>query len=183
GLSLVADQGAGTLNLADWTGTFDNFGGSALNAISPDGAGASLSLVAGGSTGGPYPGNGSYIEFTISMSGMQDLVLSFATRGTSTGFNSGTWSYSTGGGFTALSDNTATTSTSFAVKTVDFSAYDDMDNVSSVVIRYTLDGASGTTGNNRIDNIQFNASVVPAPGALALLGLAGVAARRRRRAN
>lgn len=35
-------------------------------------------------------------------------------------------------------------------------------------------------GTNRIDNIFVNGTAVPAPGAIALLGLAGLAARRRR---
>jgi len=40
--------------------------------------------------------------------------------------------------------------------------------------------ASAATGSNRIDNILVTQGPVPAPGALALLGLAGLAARRRR---
>jgi len=35
-------------------------------------------------------------------------------------------------------------------------------------------------GTNRIDNIIVSGDVVPAPGAIALLGLAGLVARRRR---
>jgi len=40
--------------------------------------------------------------------------------------------------------------------------------------------ASSASGSNRIDNIFINGSVIPAPGAMALLGLGGLAARRRR---
>ena len=36
-------------------------------------------------------------------------------------------------------------------------------------------------GSNRIDNVTVSTGPVPAPGAVALLGLAGLAARRRRR--
>jgi hypothetical protein len=40
---------------------------------------------------------------------------------------------------------------------------------------------STASGTNRIDDIFVNGTVIPAPGALALLGLAGLASRRRRR--
>ena len=40
--------------------------------------------------------------------------------------------------------------------------------------------ASAATGSNRIDNILVNGDAVPAPGALALLGIAGLVGRRRR---
>ena len=39
----------------------------------------------------------------------------------------------------------------------------------------------GGAGNNRWDNIQINADAVPAPGSIALVGLAGLVAGRRRR--
>jgi hypothetical protein len=39
---------------------------------------------------------------------------------------------------------------------------------------------SAGSGSNRIDNIFINGSVIPTPGAIALIGLAGLAARRRR---
>ena len=53
-----------------------------------------------------------------------------------------------------------------------------LDGAATAFLRVTFDGATSSTGNNRLDNIQFNA--IPAPGAIALLGLAGLAARRRR---
>ena len=44
-----------------------------------------------------------------------------------------------------------------------------------------LTGATGSTGNNRFDNFIFSADVIPAPGAIALLGVAGLVGVRRRR--
>jgi len=58
------------------------------------------------------------------------------------------------------------------------------DNQASVIIRFKVvtAGTSTTTGTNRIDNISVNGTVVPvpSPGAIALVGLAGLVARRRR---
>ncbi len=58
------------------------------------------------------------------------------------------------------------------------------DNQASVIIRFKVvtAGTSTTTGTNRIDNISVNGAVlpVPSPGAVALVGLAGLVARRRR---
>jgi MYXO-CTERM domain-containing protein len=54
-------------------------------------------------------------------------------------------------------------------------------NAASVVIRFvnTSTTVSAATGSNRIDNISV--TEVPAPGALALLGVAGMVSSRRRR--
>ena len=47
-------------------------------------------------------------------------------------------------------------------------------------IRFVLDGATSSSGSLRFDNLVVSGSLVPAPGAIALLGLAGLSARRRR---
>ena len=62
------------------------------------------------------------------------------------------------------------------------------DNAASILVRVkaTVDPVNGTgtyqpAGTARIDNVFINGTAVPAPGAVALLGVAGLAARRRRR--
>ncbi len=51
---------------------------------------------------------------------------------------------------------------------------------SSVIFRISSAVATAAAGTNRIDNINVYSGPVPAPGAIALLGLAGLAGRRRR---
>jgi MYXO-CTERM domain-containing protein len=50
----------------------------------------------------------------------------------------------------------------------------------SASLRFVVDGATGSTGSIRFDNISVSGSAIPAPGAIALLGLAGVLSRRKR---
>lgn len=151
--SISVNQGTGTLSLTGWTGLVDDFGGSTINAISPDASGASLSVVSNA-------GNNSYLELQLNLADFGDPIITFATRGTSTGFNSGVWSYSVAGGaFTTISGvNTATTSTTFALATVDLSTINAVDGQANVRLRYTLSGATNTTGNNRIDNLLVSAT-------------------------
>ena len=54
------------------------------------------------------------------------------------------------------------------------------DNQASVIIRFkAVTAGTAPSGTNRIDNIVVS-GVIPAPGAIALLGLAGLIGRRRR---
>lgn len=186
--SVSPTSGTASLSLTGWAGTVDDFAGTTLNALNGDVAGASLSLIAGG-VAAPFPGNGSFIDFTFSTAGLADIAVTFATRGTSTGFDSGIWSYSlnSGASFTAsLLPGTATRSTTFATTSVDFTVIPDIDDKSVVVLRYTLSGSTTAAGNNRIDNLQIIAlSAIPEPStyaAIAGIGALGLAflARRRR---
>ena len=98
----------GSIDFTGWGGVVTNFGGVTGQALALQGT----------------AGNGTYIEIAFSMSGYAALGITFATRGTTTGYTSGLWSWSVNGGaFTTLPGvNTATTSTTFVDKTVDFSS-------------------------------------------------------------
>jgi MYXO-CTERM domain-containing protein len=49
-----------------------------------------------------------------------------------------------------------------------------------LIIRFRSTVAGASTGSNRIDNVFVYSGAVPAPGAMALLAVAGLASRRRR---
>ena len=53
-------------------------------------------------------------------------------------------------------------------------------NQATVIFRIQSTVTTAAAGTNRVDNIQVNSGAVPAPGAIALVGLAGLIARRRR---
>ncbi len=146
---ISATVGTGSIDLSGWGGTFTNFGGA---------SGQALALVPGTS------GNGTYIEFDFPMSGYSALNISFATRSSgATSFTTGTWSWSANGGaFTTLAGvNTATSSTTFETKTVDFSGATALNNAASVRLRYTLSGATNSGANVRIDDFVISATLTP----------------------
>lgn len=167
--SIVANQGTGTLSLTGYGGTVDDFAGSTVNVIAPDASGASLSLVAGGAT---FPGNGTYVELQFNLADYADPIVTYATQKTSTGYNSGVWSYSVGGGAFTNITPAIVPPAAYAVATVDLSSINAVDGQANVRLRCTFTGASTAAGNNRIDNLQINAtrtsdSVAPLASTLA----------------
>lgn len=177
--SISADSGSGTVGLNNWLGTVDDFAGTTLNNSGAAAAEESLSLIAGGSGPGPYPGNGSSITISFSMTGLENPVLTFATHRTSTGFATNQVAYSTDGMIYTDFGAPYIPGLSFALQTWDFSAVSVLDYATTVLLKITFSGATGATGNNRIDNIQINAVPETATGLLGALGLLGILRRRR----
>jgi hypothetical protein len=93
-----------------------SFGGSTINVEAPDEAGGSISIQGGTDA----DNNGSYIQFEFSMASREDLDISYATRGTASGFDTQTWSWSTDGtNFTDFETVTGTNDTSYFLVEVD----------------------------------------------------------------
>ena len=158
--TIAASGGSGSLSLATWPSTVEDFLGSALNALAPDIAEESLSLIATG-TAPTIIGNGSSIDLSISLAGFQDPVISYATRySASSSFITGTWSYSLDGiNFNAIAGGAIPiSSTTFSVKTLDLTSVNALDGAGTVTLRYTLSGATATGGSNRIDNLLVTAT-------------------------
>jgi hypothetical protein len=154
---LGTPQGTG-FERTSFSGTFTN----TFPGITDGNPGTALAIVNSSA-------NGKSMIFSFGMLGYEDLVVTFGTRGTSTGFDTGTWAWSTDNvNFTTLVGvNTATRNTTFQVATADFSSEAGLDNAPTAYLRYTLSGATSTSGNNRLDNIQFNAIAVPEPSTFA----------------
>lgn len=55
------------------------------------------------------------------------------------------------------------------------------DNQADVIFRFRSLVTTASSGSNRIDNVMIYSGPIPAPGAIALLGVAGLAGLRRRR--
>ena len=103
--------------------------------------------------------NGKSVVFKFSMSGFQNLQLSYAQRGTATGHNTETWSYSTDGvNFTEVESISGTNVTTFTLREVNFSGAAALNDAAEVYIRLTLNGCTSGSGNNRIDNVVFRAN-------------------------
>ncbi len=156
--TLYADGSNGS---SSWTAATElaAFGGTTTN--DPRGtaavSGQSYSLVNSSA-------NGKSIVIKVSTLGFENPILTFSTRGTSTGFNTHTWAWSINGTtFTNFGSNTAITSATYTLQTLDFSSIDDLDNKSSAYFRLTLSGATSPSGNNRLDNIVTSATQIVSP--------------------
>jgi endonuclease I len=143
--------GAGEVRLDGWSAT----SGSTIPGTNsnPNGVtGTALSLIGTG-------GNGRSLDVVVSTAGWAGMSASLFTRGSSTGYSTGTWSWSADGtNFTQISGlNTVSQSSSFQQSplTVDVSAIGALNNLPVFTLRYTLSGATGSTGSSLIDDLSI----------------------------
>ncbi|HJP91006.1 MAG TPA: PEP-CTERM sorting domain-containing protein [Pyrinomonadaceae bacterium] len=173
---LSVDHGSGTLTSNLNVVNLLFAAGTSNNARQGDLAGQALSLQGGTS----LANNGHQITFNVSTVGFSNIVVNFATQGTSTGFNSNQFQYSLDG----------INFIDFGPPYVPLSAFGSIPLVFSLVsiaglnnnpdaaFRIVFNGATTSTGNNRIDNIvvEGTSETVPEPTTAVLLlsGLGGL---------
>ena len=170
---LPASSGLGTL---DCTGLGMGLGlmqGTTLGAQPGELAGNALAVV-----GNVY--NQASFRVELATDGFTDLAFSFATRRSSTGFGSNRIDYWSGLGWRTLA-SFSSNATAWELQSYSLASLGAASS-GYLTLRFVIDGATGSTGSIRFDNIAVTGTPVPAPaGAIALLGLAGCVSRRRRR--
>lgn len=160
--------------------------GTTNNARLGDIAGQALSLQGGTGTAN----NGRNITFNVSTVGFANIIVSFATQGTSTGFNSNQFQYSLDGINFIDFGSPYIPATAFGTLPLVFSLASivGLNNNPNAAFRVVFNGATSSTGTNRIDNIVVEGTsnataTIPEPTTVMLLlsGLGGLYKMRRRR--
>ncbi len=155
-----------TIDLSNLAGTMggsanNNWGTFAGTTINETVAGENDTSLAVVGTGN----NSNSVIYRLTTTGYGNLVASYATQRSGTGFDTQTWSYSTDGtNFTPLAAPVTGIQSSFTLTTVDLSSITDINDKPNIYLKVTFTGATSTSGNNRIDNVQFNA--IPFEGSL-----------------
>ena len=157
--------------------------GTTNNARQGDVAGQALSLQGGTANAN----NGRNITFNVNTVGFSNIIVSFATQGTSTGFNSNQFQYSLDGTTFIDFGPPYAPATAFGTLPLVFtlSSIVGLNNNPNAAFRIIFNGATSSTGNNRIDNIVVegtNATIPePASAVMLLSGLGGLYKLRQRR--
>ena len=178
--NLNVDRGNGTFTSNLIAANIGFAAGTTNNARLGDIAGQALSLQGG--TG--VANNGRNITFNVSTLGFSNIVVSFATQGTSTGFNSNQFQYSLDGlSFIDFGPPYVPLSAFGTVPLVfTLSSILGLNNNPTAAFRIVFNGATSSTGTNRIDNfvvegtaVETN-STIPEPMSVMLLltGLGGL---------
>ena len=159
--NLNVDRGNGTLTTNIIAANILFAAGTTNNARLGDIAGQALSLQGGTGTAN----NGRNLTFNVSTLGFSNIIVSFATQGTSTGFNSNQFQYSLDGLNFVDFGSPYVPLTAFGSVPVVFtlSSILGLNNNPNAAFRIVFNGATSATGTNRIDNfvIEGTGSTIP----------------------
>jgi hypothetical protein len=185
--NLNVDRGSGTLTTNIIAANILFAAGTTNNARLGDLAGQALNLQGGTGTAN----NGRNLTFNVSTLGFSNIVVSFATQGTSTGFNSNQFQYSLDGlTFIDFGPPYVPLSAFGSVPVVfTLSSILGLNNNPNAAFRIVFNGATSATGTNRIDNFVIEGTTstipesIPEPMSAVLLlsGLGGLYKFRKKR--
>jgi hypothetical protein len=146
-----ANIGSGTLTYTLDPAFIADFQGTELNAEPGIAMGGSFSPQGGDDT----INNGRYLQLHAPTTGYENILISYATRGTGTGFSTHTVEYSIDGEtFLPFEIREANRTATWRVDVLDFSDTEGVDDNPNFRVRITLAGATGASGNNRFDNLK-----------------------------
>jgi hypothetical protein len=171
--AIAADVGDGWVDLADVGGEADLFSGTIDNAFADWRAGEALGLR--GTAEGGHLMVFTSVDPTFG-DVSREVSVSFATRRSATGFAELRLDAWDGGAWTAIDTFAVETEWSVSDATFTLSNW-----ATDVQLRLVPIGATAGSGTFRLDNLVIDVTTVPAPGALALMGVAGGCVRGRRR--
>lgn len=184
--SISPNVGSGDLATS---GTTSFFGGTTLGMPgsnsppgSPSGQSGMNAIAVVGTGGGS-------LTFSLSTINYTNISFSFAAQRTATGGANATVQYSLNGStfFNLGTIIPGASSPGFAGSSINTSDYffsfssAALNDQANVFFRIVVPGASSASGNHRYDNLVVQGDLIPAPGSIALVGLAGLVAGRRRR--
>ncbi len=166
-----ADVGIGTLDVLGLGASASVLQGTTLGGLKGDVAGNALAAIG-------TLANGTSMRLDFETGGHSDLMLSFATRRSATGPSMNRVEYWSGFGWLTAHEF-ASNATAWELVEVKFSMA-EFTASGFASLRIVVDGATSSSGSVRFDNIMVSGTPAPAPGACALLALAGCIGRRRR---
>jgi hypothetical protein len=126
---------------------------------------------------------GNYYQFTFDATLYTNVVVSYALQRSNTGPTNEIFQYSLNGGSTFTDFQTNAVPTAFGVFTNDLSLVSGVSADASVVFRIEGINVGGNAGTLRIDNFTIDATSIPEPSTVVLLGtgMLGLLVIRRRR--
>lgn len=149
-----ATQGSGQLTYS-FTQAY-SYGGTLINGIDGEVTGGSF-VPRGGILAEEVPeNNGEYFLLSIPTTGYENIVITYVTQKTTSGFNNQQVVYSLDGTGWIEFTNVTTIPASFGLITLDFSGISGANNNPNFKVKFILTGATTDSGNNRFDNIQVN---------------------------
>lgn len=144
---------AGGISAIDFAGgTGQNFNVLNLNARNSDGSGTHLRF------NDPI---GGALEFDLPTTGYENIIVKFATRRSSSGAGTQSWSYSLDGTNYIAFTTVIPSNGNPALATLDFTAIAAANNNANFKLKVEFSqGTGGTVGNNRFDNFTLEGNAV-----------------------